>query len=233
MSGKRDYYEVLGVDRGASQEQIKAAYRKLAVKFHPDRNPGDKQAEENFKEAAEAYAVLSDADKRAQYDRFGHSGVGEQPFAGFDSSIFGDFADILGNLFGFEGFFGGGRRRTGPERGSDLRTTVVVSFAEMATGVERDADGPAGGELRDVSRLRPCPGGQARDLPQLRRSRAGARQPGFLHDGPTLPSLRRERPDGVQPLFLVRWRREGREEAPAQGRGPGGDRGRHPAAGGR
>ena len=85
----------------------------LAVKFHPDRNPGDKQAEENFKEAAEAYAVLSDADKRAQYDRFGHSGVGEQPFAGFDSSIFGDFADILGNLFGFEGFFGGGRRRTG------------------------------------------------------------------------------------------------------------------------
>jgi molecular chaperone DnaJ len=137
VSGKRDYYEVLGVDRGASQEQIKTAYRKLAVKFHPDRNPGDKQAEENFKEAAEAYAVLSDPNKRAQYDRFGHSGLGEQPFAGFDASIFGDFADILGNLFGFEGFFGGGRRRTGPERGSDLRTTVVISFAEMATGVER------------------------------------------------------------------------------------------------
>lgn len=137
MSGKRDYYEVLGVDRGASQEQIKAAYRKLAVKFHPDRNPNDKQAEENFKEAAEAYAVLSDSDKRVQYDHFGHSGLGGQPFAGFDASIFGDFADIVGNLFGFEGFFGGGRRRTGPERGSDLRTTVVVSFAEMATGVER------------------------------------------------------------------------------------------------
>jgi molecular chaperone DnaJ len=142
VSGKRDYYEVLGVDRGASREQIKASYRKLAVKFHPDRNPGDKQAEENFKEAAEAYAVLSDADKRAMYDRFGHSGVGEQPFAGFDSSIFGDFADILGNLFGFEGFFGGGRRRTGPERGSDLRTTVVVSFTEMATGVERELTVP-------------------------------------------------------------------------------------------
>lgn len=142
MSGKRDYYEVLGVDRGASREQIKASYRKLAVKFHPDRNPGDKQAEENFKEAAEAYAVLSDADKRAMYDRFGHSGVGEQPFAGFDSSIFGDFADILGNLFGFEGFFGGGRRRTGPERGSDLRTTVVVSFTEMAKGVERQLSIP-------------------------------------------------------------------------------------------
>ena len=108
MSGKRDYYEVLGVDRSAPREEIKAAYRKLAVKYHPDRNPGDEQAEESFKEAAEAYAVLSDADKRAHYDRFGHAGVGEQPFAGFDASVFGDFADILGNLFGFEGFFGGG-----------------------------------------------------------------------------------------------------------------------------
>jgi len=139
VTSKRDYYEVLGVDRGASREQIKAAYRKLAIRYHPDRNPGEKQAEENFKEAAEAYAVLSDPDKRARYDRFGHSAVGEQPFAGFDASIFGDFADILGNLFGFEGFFGGGpRRRTGPERGSDLRTTLVASFTEMATGVERE-----------------------------------------------------------------------------------------------
>ncbi len=142
MSVKRDYYEVLGVDRSATREQIKAAYRKLAVKYHPDRNPGDKQAEENFKEAAEAYAVLSDAEKRAQYDRFGHSGVGEQPFGGFDASIFGDFADILGNFFGFEGFFGGGRRRTGPERGSDLRTSLAVSFAEMAQGVERELSVP-------------------------------------------------------------------------------------------
>ena len=133
----RDYYEVLGVGRGASREEIKAAYRKLAVKYHPDRNPGDKAAEESFKEAAEAYAVLSDADKRARYDRFGQAGLGDQPFSGFDSSVFGDFADILGNIFGFEGFFGGGRRRSGPERGSDLRTSVAVSFAEMAAGVER------------------------------------------------------------------------------------------------
>ena len=86
----------------------------------------------------EAYAVLSDADKRAQYDRFGHAAVGSQPFAGFDASIFGDFADILGNLFGFEGFFGGSRRRTGPARGADLRTTMVVSFTEMAAGVDRE-----------------------------------------------------------------------------------------------
>lgn len=138
MSSRRDYYEVLGVSRSATPAEIKAAYRKAAVRFHPDRNPGDKAAEESFKEAAEAYAVLSDAEKRAQYDRFGHSGVGEQPFTGFDSSVFGDFADILGNIFGFEGFFGGSRRRaTGPERGSDLRVTVSLTFEEMARGVER------------------------------------------------------------------------------------------------
>lgn len=138
MPSKRDYYEVLGVERGAPKEEIKAAYRKLAVKYHPDKNPGNKAAEESFKEASEAYAVLSDADKRAHYDRFGHAGVGEQPFTGFDDSVFGDFSDILGNLFGFEGVFGGRqRRRTGPERGADLRTRTTISFEEMARGVER------------------------------------------------------------------------------------------------
>ena len=134
---KRDYYDVLGVNRAAPREEIKAAYRRLAVKYHPDRNPGDSEAEERFKEAAEAYAVLSDPNKRGQYDRFGEAGLGGQPFSGFDASIFGDFADILGNFFGFEGFFGGGRRRSGPERGSDLRTTIAVSFTEMASGTER------------------------------------------------------------------------------------------------
>jgi molecular chaperone DnaJ len=137
LSTRRDLYEVLGVERNASPQEIKAAYRKLAVKFHPDRNPGNKEAEESFKEAAEAYAVLSDPEKRSSYDRFGMAGVGDQPFSGFDSSIFGDFADILGNMFGFEGIFGGGRRRTGPERGADLRTQVVLTFEEMARGVER------------------------------------------------------------------------------------------------
>ncbi len=137
MAEKRDYYAVLGVARSASPEEIKKAYRALAVKFHPDRNPGDGEAEEHFKEAAEAYAVLSDPNKRAHYDRFGHAGVGDQPFAGFDASVFGDFADILGNLFGFEGIFGGGRRRSGPQRGGDLRVGVRLSFAEMAKGAER------------------------------------------------------------------------------------------------
>jgi len=137
VSEKRDYYEVLGVARTAEPAEIKSAYRKLAVKFHPDRNPGDGAAEERFKEAAEAYAILSDPDKRAQYDRFGHQGVSGQPFTGFDASIFGDFADILGNMFGFEGIFGGSRRRSGPDRGSDLRTTLTLSFDEMASGIER------------------------------------------------------------------------------------------------
>jgi molecular chaperone DnaJ len=142
MGTKRDYYEVLGVDRGVGRDEIKAAYRKLAVKYHPDRNPGDKEAEERFKEAAEAYAVLSDAEKRAHYDRFGHAGVGDQPFTGFDASIFSDFADILGSFFGFEGIFGGARRRSGPERGADLRIGVSISFEEMATGVQRSLDIP-------------------------------------------------------------------------------------------
>ena len=100
---KRDYYEILAVTRTASQQEIKSAYRKIAVRDHPDKNPGDKAAEERFKEAAEAYAVLSDADKRSRYDRFGHQGVSGAGSAGFDPTIFGDFSDILGDLFGFGG----------------------------------------------------------------------------------------------------------------------------------
>ncbi|HSL18579.1 MAG TPA: molecular chaperone DnaJ [Methylomirabilota bacterium] len=137
---KRDYYEVLGVGREAPVAEIKKAYRRLAVQYHPDRNPGDATAEERFKEASEAYAVLADADKRARYDRFGHQGVDGQPFTGFDPRAFGDFADILGDLFGF-GFgdiFGGrGRGRQGSRRGSDLQYRLSISLEEAARGVER------------------------------------------------------------------------------------------------
>ncbi|HSN56109.1 MAG TPA: molecular chaperone DnaJ [Candidatus Sulfomarinibacteraceae bacterium] len=137
---KRDYYEVLGVGRDAPVAEIKKAYRRLAVQYHPDRNPGDATAEERFKEASEAYAVLADGDKRARYDRFGHQGVDGQPFTGFDPRAFGDFADILGDLFGF-GFgdiFGGrGRGRQGSRRGSDLQYRLSVSLEEAARGVER------------------------------------------------------------------------------------------------
>jgi molecular chaperone DnaJ len=139
---KRDYYDVLGVDRQATEQQIKSAYRKLALKYHPDRNPGDTKAEETFKEAAEAYAVLADAQKRSMYDRFGHAGVNASGAgaAGFDPTIFADFSDIfsgLGDMFGFGDILGGGRRRRGgPQRGSDLRYDLEITFEESAEGTE-------------------------------------------------------------------------------------------------
>jgi molecular chaperone DnaJ len=134
---KRDYYAVLGVNRDAGEQEIKSAYRKLALKYHPDRNPGDKKAEDAFKEAAEAYAVLADADKRVRYDRFGHAAVSGAAggAAGFDPTIFAEFDDIfgsIGDLFGF----GGTRRRGGPQRGADLRYDLEITFAQSAQGVE-------------------------------------------------------------------------------------------------
>jgi molecular chaperone DnaJ len=136
---KRDYYEILGVARDASDIQIKSAYRKLALKYHPDRNPGDAKAEEAFKEAAEAYAIISDPDKRSAYDRFGHAGVSGAGAGGFDPNAFAGFEDIFGNLgdlFGFGDMFGGRRRRGGPQRGADLRYDLEISFEESFTGTE-------------------------------------------------------------------------------------------------
>lgn len=146
---KRDYYEVLGVSKTASADEIKKAYRKKAIEFHPDKNPGDKVAEEKFKEAAEAYEVLSDPDKRARYDQFGHAGVGGN--GGFGGAggmnmddIFQHFGDIFGGHFGFGGggfsdFFGGGSARGGRRvrKGSDLRVKVKLTLAEIATGTEK------------------------------------------------------------------------------------------------
>ena len=107
MNEKKDYYELLGVGRNASEDELKKAYRKLALKYHPDRNPENRQAEEKFKEASEAYSVLSDANKRAQYDRFGHAAVGGGGGVGFDASSFQDLSEIFGDLFGFGDAFGG------------------------------------------------------------------------------------------------------------------------------
>lgn len=130
---KRDYYEVLGVPKGAPIDEVKKAYRKLAVKYHPDKNPGDAAAEERFKEAAEAYGVLSDEEKRAKYDRFGHQGV--SGMGGFDPNQFADFGDILGDLFGFGDFFGNrGRRTSRPARGNDLRYDLELTFMDAAFG---------------------------------------------------------------------------------------------------
>ena len=133
----RDYYEILGVPRSAEDGDIKSAYRKLALKYHPDRNPGDKTAEERFKEAAEAYSVLADPEKRSRYNRFGHAGVSGASGggAGVDPTIFNDFGDILGGLGDLFGF-GGGARRGGARRGGDLRYDLEISFEEAANGSE-------------------------------------------------------------------------------------------------
>ncbi len=143
MSAKRDYYEVLGVSKTAAADEIKKAYRKLAIQYHPDKNPGDASAEDKFKEAAEAYEVLSDADKRARYDRFGHQGVGGAGGGGgFENmdDIFSRFEDIFGQESPFGSFFGGsggGRRTSGYKKGSNLRITLKLSLEDMFKGVEK------------------------------------------------------------------------------------------------
>lgn len=138
---KREYYEILGVPRGAGLDEIKKAYRRMALQYHPDKNPGDADAEEKFKEAAEAYGILSDEEKRARYDRYGHAGVGGS--TGFDPSQFADFGDILGDLFGFGDFFGASRRRsTRPARGNDLRYDLRLPFEDAVFGKEVQIDVP-------------------------------------------------------------------------------------------
>lgn len=143
MADKRDYYEVLGVQKGASEDEIKKAYRRVAKKYHPDLHPGDKEAEAKFKEAGEAYEVLSNAEKRQRYDQYGHAGVdpnfgagGGFNGGGFGGADFGDLGDIFGSFFG-GGFGGGQRRRNGPVRGSDIEESVLLSFEEAAFGVKK------------------------------------------------------------------------------------------------
>jgi len=134
LSAKKDYYELLGVSRNASEEEIKKAYRKLALQYHPDRNPGDKQSEEKFKEVSEAYQILSDAEKRAKYDQYGHAAFGDgSPFpGGFDFTA--GFEDVFGDIFGE--FFGGGARH-GRGRGDDLRYNLTLKFEEAVSGTEK------------------------------------------------------------------------------------------------
>lgn len=142
MADKRDFYEVLGIQKGASEDEIKKAYRKMAMKYHPDKNPGDKEAEEKFKEANEAYAVLSDPDKKSKYDRFGHAGV--DPNAGFGGGGagfggFGGFEDIF-DMFGggFGGFGGRSARRNGPRKGNDLQKSITIEFTEAIFGCKKE-----------------------------------------------------------------------------------------------
>lgn len=179
----RDYYEVLGVAREASDADIKSAYRKLALKHHPDRNPGDKAAEEKFKEAAEAYAVLADADKRARYDRFGHAGVSGAGAQGFDPTVFTGFEDILGGLgdiFGFGDVLGGGRRRGGPQRGSDLRYDLEITFAQSAKGTDTTVQIPRNEACATCSGSGAAPGTAATQCGQCRGSGQIRFQQGFF-----------------------------------------------------
>ena len=154
----RDYYEVLGVARDAADEDIKKAYRKLAMQYHPDRNPDDAAAEASFKEAAEAYDVLRDADKRARYDRFGHAGLGAGGQGGFSSTedIFAHFGDIFGDLFGFSMGARGGRNR--PQQGSDLRYNLGISFRQAAKGDSITIKIPRSATCQECKGSRAAPG---------------------------------------------------------------------------
>src|SRR5215470_16076456 len=186
---RRDYYEVLGVTRTADGAEIKKAYRRLAMEYHPDRNPGDKDSEERFKEAAEAYEVLSDDDKRSAYDRFGHDGLRRQGFEGFSGveDIFSHFSDFFGDLFG-----GGGGRSRGRARGHDLRVEVGLSFAEAVDGASKEV------EVTRHIHCGTCNGSGAKPGTSPERcSTCGGRgqvlhQQGFFMIGTTCPSCRGE-----------------------------------------
>ena len=190
---KRDYYETLGIARTATDVEIKSAYRKLAMKYHPDRNPGDAAAEEKFKECAEAYAVLADTDKRAAYDRFGHAGVSSAAGgAGFDPTIFADFGDILGGLgdiFGFGDLFGG-RRRGGPQRGADLRYDLEITFEESARGAETNIQIPRQEQCETCHGSGAAPGSTPTPCAQCRGLGQVRFQQGFFTVARTCPQCR-------------------------------------------
>jgi molecular chaperone DnaJ len=181
---KRDYYDVLGVERSATDQQIKSAYRKLALQHHPDRNPNNRDAEERFKEAAEAYAVLADKEKRSLYDRFGHAGVsGAGAGGGIDPTIFADFSDIfsgIGDVFGFGDIFGARRRRGGPQRGSDLRYDLEISFVESAKGAETTIQIPREETCETCEGSGAAPGTSPQTCSQCRGTGQLRYQQGFL-----------------------------------------------------
>jgi len=190
---KRDYYEVLGVAKTATDVEIKSAYRKLAMKHHPDKNPGDHTAEDKFKEAAEAYAILADAEKRTLYDRYGHAGVSSAAGAGFDPSVFNGFEDILGNLgdiFGFGDLFGGGRRRGGPQRGGHLRYDLEITFEESALGVETTILIPRQESCDSCHGTGAAPGSAPATCPQCRGQGQLRSQQGFFTVARTCPQCR-------------------------------------------
>lgn len=191
MTGKRDYYEVLGVDRGAAESELKAAYRKLALKYHPDRNPDDKNAEEQFKEAAEAYEVLRDPQKRRIYDQYGHQGLEGQGFSGFGGfeDIFSSFGDIFEDFFGF-GSRGRGRSRSRVQRGSDLRYDMTLEFMDAVFGVETTIDIKKRESCTSCEGSGAEPGTQPQTCPQCGGAGQVGRSQGFFTIRTTCPQCR-------------------------------------------
>ena len=191
MKGKRDYYEVLGVGKNASESELKTAYRKLALKFHPDRNPGDKAAEEQFKEAAEAYEVLRDPQKRQLYDHYGHQGLEGSGFSGFGGfeDIFSSFGDIFEDFFGFSNRRGSGRTSRA-RRGADLRYDLSIDFMEAAFGVETTIDLDKHESCSECDGRGIEPGTQAETCPQCRGAGQIGRSQGFFTIRTTCPQCR-------------------------------------------
>ena len=181
---KKDYYEVLGVNRDASEEDIKKAYRKLAMKYHPDRNPDNPKAEERFKEAKEAYEILTDPNKRAAYDQYGHAGVDPSAAAGAGAG-FGGFADAFGDIFG--DIFGGGRTRSGVYRGADLRYNLEISLEEAARGTETRIRIPAMEECKSCSGTGAKPGSSPSSCPTCHGHGQVRMQQGFFSIQQTCP----------------------------------------------
>ena len=194
MSAKRDYYEVLGVEKGASPPDIKRAYRKMAMQYHPDRNPGNPEAEERFKEAAEAFEVLSDEGKRRLYDQYGHEGPSRAGFSGFQGTdeIFSRFGDLFGDLFGNLGFAGAGGQRNGPRQGGDIKVQLDITFAEAVAGVEREIKVPRRESCGDCSGTGAAAGSKAESCPQCGGNGQVVHRQGFFVVQTTCPRCRGE-----------------------------------------
>jgi len=188
---KKDYYEILGIDRNASEDDIKRSYRRLALKFHPDKNPGNKEAEEKFKEASEAYEVLRDSEKRELYNRFGHeglSGAGFRGFSGFED-IFSSFGDIFEDIFGFTG---SRRSRTGARAGADLRYDLNISFMDAVFGAEKDIDLEKYESCNECQGTGAAPGTSPEICPRCRGTGQVTQSSGFFSISTTCPQCRGE-----------------------------------------
>ena len=205
---KRDYYEVLGVGKNASADEIKRAYRRMAMKYHPDKNPDNKEeAETKFKECAEAYEVLNDPEKRQRYDQFGHEGLRGMGMRDYSHMRWQDIGSIFEDIFGFDDFFGdifgarGGRAgRAGPTRGYDLETSVELTLNDIGKGVEKTIEFTRQDICPECNGTACARGTSSRAVSELRGERPGGKRRRLFPDGLNLPAMRRQRSGYYQPL---------------------------------